>query len=242
MTRTPCTVPEDRIIAYVAGDLTDGEELTLAEHLGTCEECCEQAAELTALRGALPVCCATAAVRWHSFPTPFGTMFVARTDRGLARLSWQKRDAQQGSWRAQRPDDFVAEMEERFPGQPVVQDADALADVERELEEYFAGARSRFDIPVDLSSVSEFERRVLESARAIPFGEVIPYTELARRISKPGAARAVGNALGHNPVAIVVPCHRVVRRDGSLGGYTGGVQYKKQLLTLEGRDDLLRAG
>jgi methylated-DNA-[protein]-cysteine S-methyltransferase len=108
-----------------------------------------------------------------------------------------------------------------------------LVEVERELQEYLAGARSEFSASVDLSGSRPFDRRVLEAARLIPFGEVIPYAELARRIAMPGAARAVGNALGRNPVAIVVPCHRVVRTDGSLGGYGGGLEYKERLLRLE---------
>ncbi len=95
---------------------------------------------------------------------------------------------------------------------------------------------------VDLSTLTEFERSVLaELTEAIKFGQVLPYSELARRIGKPKAARAVGNAVGVNPVPIVVPCHRVVRLDGGLGGYGGGVEYKERLLRIEGRGDLLRA-
>lgn len=231
MSPASCTVPEDRVLAYVAGDLTENEELALAEHLGECEECCAQAAEFAALRAALPECCAEGAIRWHSFPTPFGTMYVAATERGLARVSWG-RGAQS----------FVRELEERFPGRVVAHDPTALAETERQLREYFAGTRSRFELPVDLGTLSEFDRRVLETARTIPYGEVIPYSELARRIARPQAARAVGNALARNPVAIVVPCHRVVRNDGSLGGYGGGIAYKKKLLAIEGRNDLLRTG
>ncbi len=158
-------------------------------------------------------------------------MYVAASERGLVRVSW-----------GMSLNDFVRETEARFAGRPVVRDGDALAAAERELREYFAGERSEFDVPVDLSALSEFERRVLDAARKLGFGEVVPYSELAKRIGKPRASRAVGNALGHNPVAIVVPCHRVIRRDGSLGGYGGGLEYKERLLELEGRADLLRAG
>jgi methylated-DNA-[protein]-cysteine S-methyltransferase len=158
-------------------------------------------------------------------------MYLAATDRGLARLSW----------RQPSPDAFEREIRTRFPGRPIIHDPEALAETERQLREYFSGDRSRFDLPVDLTALSPFERRVLETTRRIPYGQVVPYAELARRIGKPKAARAVGNALGHNPVAIVVPCHRVVRSDGGLGGYTGGVRYKRDLLKIEGRDDLARA-
>lgn len=233
MTDETCSVSEDQILAYVAGELAGADETAIAEHLGECAGCCEQAAEFTALETCLAPCCEQDAVRWHSFSTPFGTMYAAKTDRGLARVSWRQRG----------PGGFVREMESRFPRRPVVHDSEALADVERELREYFAGKRSAFDLPVDLSGLHPFQRRVLEVLhRTIGFGEVVPYAELARRIGKPKAARAVGNALGQNPVAIVVPCHRVVRSDGSLGGYTGGVEYKERLLTIEGRADLLRAG
>lgn len=223
-----CRYSTEQILAYVAGDLAETRSLEVAEHLGECRECCDQAVEFLALSSALPISCTEAAVRWHRFPTPFGTMYAAASERGLVRMSW-----------GQVSDDaFVEELERRFPSRPVVRDPDGLEEAEREMREYFAGERSRFELPVDLTELSEFERRVLEAARGIPFGEVVAYSDLARRIGKPKAARAVGNALGHNPVAIVVPCHRVVRRDGSLGGYTGGVHYKRHLLRIEGRRDV----
>ncbi len=240
MISEPCTFSTDSLVAFVSGDLPLDEELTMAEHLGDCEPCSARAAELVTLRSALSECCATHVVRWHRFPTPFGDMFVAATDRGLARVSWRQEGDDPGSWTPQDADTFVEEMERSSPEIPIVRDARRLADVERELGEYFAGIRSRFDVAIDLSGLSHFDRQVLDAARAIPFGEVIPYAELARRIAKPGAARAVGSALGRNPVAIVVPCHRVVRTDGSLGGYGGGVEYKERLLGLE-RGDLLLA-
>lgn len=190
-----------------------------------------QATEFAAVRAVVAACRAEAVLRWHSFPTPFGTMYVAATERGLTRVSWS---------RGARS--FVRELEQRFPGRVVVRDPGALAETERQLREYFAGTRSRFELPVDLGSLSPFDRRVLGTAAStIPYGEVVPYGELARRIARPHAARAVGGALGRNPVAIVVPCHRVVHSDGSLGGYGAGIAYKKKLLALEGRNDLLRA-
>ncbi|MEE8595900.1 MAG: methylated-DNA--[protein]-cysteine S-methyltransferase, partial [Gemmatimonadota bacterium] len=130
---------------------------------------------------------------------------------------------------------------EQHPGRPLIRDPEALADVEREVTEYFRGERTEFDMDVDLGVLGEFERGVLEElTEAIRFGQVIPYSELAKRIGKPKAARAVGTAVGANPVPIVVPCHRVVRLDGSLGGYGGGIEYKERLLEIEGREDLLK--
>jgi O-6-methylguanine DNA methyltransferase len=102
-----------------------------------------------------------------------------------------------------------------------------------ELAEYLGGLRSYFTVPVDVSATAPFERSVLETARTIPFGEVRPYQWIAERIGSPKAVRAVGTALGRNPVPILVPCHRVLRSDGSLGGYAFGLALKSRFLTLE---------
>jgi methylated-DNA-[protein]-cysteine S-methyltransferase len=109
-----------------------------------------------------------------------------------------------------------------------------------QLHEYFSGARNNFDLPLDLTSVSAFTRETLNLTLAIPWGEVISYGELARRLGKPAAARAVGGALGRNPIPIIIPCHRVVASDGSLHGYfaPGGLVIKERLLRLEGMPKL----
>ncbi len=106
----------------------------------------------------------------------------------------------------------------------------------RDIADYLAGKREAFDLAVDLSQLTEFQRTVLEEARRVPRGQVATYAEIAERIGKPKAARAVGQALRRNPVPIVVPCHRVINSDGSLGGYGGklGSQRKINLLKLEG--------
>src|SRR5207244_8699929 len=103
----------------------------------------------------------------------------------------------------------------------------------QELAEYLAGRRTFFTVPVDLAGVGEFQGRVLAAANRIPFGQVTSYSDLARRIGHPRAARAVGNALGANPVPVIVPCHRVVRGDGTWGHYLFGERLKTRLLTLE---------
>ena len=102
-----------------------------------------------------------------------------------------------------------------------------------ELAEYLEGRRSFFTVPVDLSAAPAFQRDVLEVARAIPFGEVRPYRWVSAEIGHPKAARAVGTALGSNPVPLIIPCHRVISSAGGLGGYLFGVGLKAQLLTLE---------
>ena len=102
-----------------------------------------------------------------------------------------------------------------------------------ELAEYLAGRRTFFSVPVDLGGLPPFQRRVLAAARRIPFGATVSYAELARRIGRPRAARAVGNALGANPVPVLVPCHRVIRGDGTWGRYAFGGAMKTALLRLE---------
>ena len=102
-----------------------------------------------------------------------------------------------------------------------------------ELAEYLAGKRAFFSVPVDLSGAPAFQRKVLAAAREIPFGEARPYAWVARRIGQPRAVRAVGTALGRNPVPVIVPCHRVLRSDGGLGGYIFGLDVKDRLLQIE---------
>jgi O-6-methylguanine DNA methyltransferase len=108
-----------------------------------------------------------------------------------------------------------------------------------ELAEYLAGRRTFFTVPVDLAGVAEFQDQVLAEARRIPFGEVSSYAALAQRIGHPRAARAVGNALGANPVPVLVPCHRVIRGDGTWGHYAFGPALKTRLLALERATPLL---
>jgi O-6-methylguanine DNA methyltransferase len=108
-----------------------------------------------------------------------------------------------------------------------------LEQARRELAEYLAGERTFFSIPVDLSQVPAFERAALEVAAQIPYGDVRPYKWIAERLGRPEAARAVGNAMASNPVPLIIPCHRVVKTDGSLGGYSFGTVRKESLLALE---------
>ena len=106
-------------------------------------------------------------------------------------------------------------------------------DAASQLAAWFAGERREFTVPVDLDAVSAFQRRVLEAAREIPFGETASYKEMAIAAGSPGAVRAAGTAMGANPVPILIPCHRVVRSDGSAGMYGGGEELKRWLLAFE---------
>src|SRR5262245_45521511 len=123
---------------------------------------------------------------------------------------------------------------------PATAAARRLAEQAREeIAECFGGRRAFFSVPVDLSGTPEFQRRVLEAARRIPFGEARPYAWIAERIGHPHAVRAVGTALGKNPVPLIVPCHRVCRSDGGLGGYLFGADLKRRLTELERRTPVL---
>ncbi|HXF57962.1 MAG TPA: methylated-DNA--[protein]-cysteine S-methyltransferase [Actinomycetota bacterium] len=155
--------------------------------------------------------------------SPFGPLLVAVSRRGLVRVAYPDRDV-----------DRELERLAREVSPRIVESARATDAVRRELEEYFEGRRRRFEVRPDLSLVRGFSRRVLEATARVPFGTLATYREVAGRAGSPGGYRAAGNALGSNPVPIVVPCHRVVRTGGDLGGYTGGVERKLALLRLEG--------
>jgi methylated-DNA-[protein]-cysteine S-methyltransferase len=155
--------------------------------------------------------------------SPFGPLLVAVTPRGLVRVLYPDYEADE------EVDRLAHEVSPR-----VLRSARATQGVRRELDEYFAGRRQAFGVPVDLEALHGFRRAVLERTAEIPFGTVITYREMAERAGSPRGARAAGNALGSNPVPIVVPCHRVVHSGGGLGGYTGGLERKIHLLQLEG--------
>jgi methylated-DNA-[protein]-cysteine S-methyltransferase len=113
-----------------------------------------------------------------------------------------------------------------------VRDDDAFADTRAQLDEYFTGGRTKFDLPLEMAG-SPFQVRVWSALRDIPYGETISYGELARRVGAPATPRNVGATNGRNPIAVIVPCHRVIGADGSLTGYGGGLERKRTLLDLE---------
>lgn len=162
-------------------------------------------------------------IRWTDFESPFGRTFLARTPTGILRLTWG----------VEEPEAEAEGLAEEFPLWGVKRAPDRLAEPRERLRDYFAGEREGLDLSTDLRRLTEFQRTVLEATADIPYGQTVTYGELAGRIGKPGGSRAVGSALSSNPVPIVVPCHRVIRSDGSPGGYTAGRGYKEQLLELE---------
>ena len=164
-------------------------------------------------------------VAYTVLDTPVGRLVAASTGQGLVRLAY---------------DDFNGGVDAILDGlaarvSPRILEAPARLDpVRRELGEYFEGRRTAFDLAIDWSLVGGFGRRVLEATAAIPFGGTSTYAQVAERAGNPRASRAAGNALGANPLPIVVPCHRVMRTGGGLGGYTGGLHRKETLLRIEG--------
>ncbi len=230
MTAACCTSYEDEdVLAWVLGDPAGFDDGELARHLAECPECLGRASEYRAMETGAVACRDGAVIRWRGFESPFGPTRIAASRDGLVELSW----------RAPSDDAFLAELEQRYRETPIVCDCDELTAAEDQLLEYFDRRRTAFELPVDLSRLTRFQRAVLGATASLGFGQVATYNDIARRIGRPKAARAVGNALGRNPVAIIVPCHRVVRSDGSLGGYTGGLEFKERLLRIEGRRDLL---
>lgn len=154
--------------------------------------------------------------------TPVGVLGLAAGARGLKHLSFVRSE-----------DDFLEQLLAEHGDVPVLRSAE-LDDVRRALDRYFGGKRLDFDLQVDLGDLAPFHRRVLDATARVPAGRVATYTQIATRAGSPRASRAAGNALHNNPVAIVVPCHRVLRTDGSLGGYGGGLPAKEWLLRHEG--------
>ena len=162
-------------------------------------------------------------VAYATLDSPVGTLLVARTPVGLVRLAYI--DADEESVLA----DLAARVSPRVLAAPR-----KLDEPRRELDQYFAGCREHFDLEIDWSLTRGFGRRVLQATAQIPFGSVSTYKRVATEAGSPQAHRAAGNALGSNPLPIVVPCHRVLHTGGGLGGYTGGLERKRLLLGVEG--------
>ena len=162
-------------------------------------------------------------VAYGTYESPLGSLTVMVTPRGLVRLSYPGEGLEtQLQELADRVSPRILEAPERTD------------DVRRQLDAYFAGRRRAFDVPIDWRLVRGFAGAVLRATSRIPFGGVSSYREIAAAAGSPNAHRAAGNALGSNPVPIVVPCHRVLHAGGGLGGYTGGLERKRYLLELEG--------
>lgn len=162
-------------------------------------------------------------VAYAHVDSPIGSLLIASTEAGLVRLGF-----------AREADDLILEELASRIAPRVVESPRRLDEVRRELDEYFAGRRDHFDLQLDWRLSSGFRKTVLEHLWAdVPYGRTVSYLELATIVGNPKAARAVGTAMATNPIPIVVPCHRVLRTGGHLGGYGGGLETKVKLLALE---------
>lgn len=162
-------------------------------------------------------------VAYTTADSPFGTLLLAQTRRGLVRVGLPNQDQ----------DELLIDLAERVS--PRVLEAPAqLDEARRELDLYFAGKLDSFDLPLDWQLSGGFRQRVLRAINRIPYGQTRSYTEMARKAGNERAVRAAGTACGSNPIPLVVPCHRVLRTGGALGGYGGGLPMKEALLQMEG--------
>jgi methylated-DNA-[protein]-cysteine S-methyltransferase len=163
-------------------------------------------------------------VAYAQVDSPLGPLTIAATKRGLVRVAYPERTVDQVLER------IAVEVSPRILEAPA-----RLDGLRRELDEYFEGERHKFDASIDWSLTKGFFRSVLQATKRIGYGKVRTYSQVAASAGNPKAVRATGNGLGSNPMPIVVPCHRVVRTGGAMGGYTGGLERKEFLLGLERR-------
>jgi methylated-DNA-[protein]-cysteine S-methyltransferase len=237
----PCDIAEDAMPALVIGDLAPPDAEWVHDHTATCGYCHDRLQEFEEVGNAL-ACCdmavrtespqrrpATSAAlgipeaRYGFMDTPVGTVLIAVSDAGVCEISYLDHTERYESLRQIEQRGFI--LRER---------QGAVTPVIDELETYFAGDRRSFDLGVDLAGVTDFTRSVLKATSYVPYGKVTTYGEIATMINRPSASRAVGNALGRNPVPVVIPCHRVVLANGEMGWYTGGPHIKAALLDIEG--------
>ncbi|GAA3880876.1 methylated-DNA--[protein]-cysteine S-methyltransferase [Leifsonia kafniensis] len=162
-------------------------------------------------------------VAYRTLDSPVGVLLLAATEQGLVRVAFQREDH-----------DAVLERLATAISPRILRAPARLDAVARELDEYFAGTRQRFDLPLDRRLSKGFQESVLAHLPEIGYGHTESYAQVALAAGSPRAVRAVGTACATNPLPLVVPCHRVVRSDGSFGGYLGGVEAKQLLLHLEG--------
>lgn len=161
-------------------------------------------------------------IEWAILKHSHWTLFVAKTSKGLCYVGSP----------GQSFEDFQTYINKRFPGAELQEKPDSLAPYVQELSDYFNGARMLFSLPIDVKGTS-FQEEIWQALQDVPYGQTVSYSDIAARIQRPSAVRAVGAAIGANPVLITVPCHRVIGKNGAMTGYRGGLELKNFLLALE---------
>lgn len=227
----PCDLCEEALPGYVLDELTVEDRQWVVAHTEECGYCRRELDCFERLDDLLDRCDAEACqeqptcvkAAWSRVESPIGPLAVAVSPSGVCEIGfgWIDDDAT-----------FAGRLLER--GFMPVRDDEAVQPVMRELADYFNGVRDHFGVPVDLSGITPFSRAVLDATAAVPYGETRTYRDIAQAIGKPGATRAVGNALNKNPVPLIVPCHRIVPTGGGIGNYAGTPRVKERLLSLEG--------
>lgn len=157
---------------------------------------------------------------WTRLETRMGSLLLFKRDGRLSMIAFGSHPADLDY--ADFSTDYLIHSPEDFRGEM------------QQLKDYFAGRRAAFDLDLSLEGLTEFQRQVLMTAASIPFGQTLSYAQIARRIGRPKSSRAVGQALAGNPIPVVIPCHRVITSSGGLGGYAGGLDWKRKLLVHEG--------
>jgi methylated-DNA-[protein]-cysteine S-methyltransferase len=237
----PCDIAEEAMPAMVIGDLSEPDALWLQGHVAGCAYCdtmlhsferCELvfdkatghlASEILEERPRTAQCLGMREASYGFMDTPVGPILVAVTDQGVCEVSYLTHHDAYAPVHEMESRSILASERQASIGPAVEQ-----------LEDYFSGARDRFDLGVDLHGLTPFTRGVLEATSHVPYGKVTSYGRIAGQIGNPKASRAVGNALGRNPIPIIIPCHRIVLSNGDLGWYTGGTDIKRSLLGIEG--------
>lgn len=168
--------------------------------------------------------------------SPLGALYLVASAKGLTAVCWARQTVPASAATARLAQQ--ARQQPRPIKQPLEQMKQIqqhLSQAERELNEYFSGVRQSFTVPLDVKG-TEFQKRVWNQLRNIPFGKTCSYKDLAHQINNEKACRAVGSANGKNPISIIIPCHRVIAHDGTLGGYASGLENKAKLLEIERRN------
>ncbi|MBM7702782.1 methylated-DNA--[protein]-cysteine S-methyltransferase [Metabacillus iocasae] len=162
-------------------------------------------------------------IQWGILKTEKLTFHLAKTEKGLCYVGSP----------VQERDEFIASVAKKFKDATFEENEQALQPYVKELQEYIEGTRSVFSLPVDVTGTA-FQQEVWEALKQIPYGKTCSYSDIAKRIGRPSAVRAVGTAIGANPVMITIPCHRVIGKNGAITGYRGGIAMKQLLLEREG--------
>ena len=215
-----CDVVCDAIPGLLLNDLSPVDRMFISDHVSECSSCQRQLADYRSVETVLDACCECdcpappslpippkAATAWYGeMESPVGRLFVAATDHGVCEIDFASSHTQA---------DVIRHLERR--GFHPVADQTAIVAITEQLNQYFNGERDRFEVPLDFSGITPFTQAVLNATNEIPFGRLSTYQQIARSIDQPSATRAVGNALGRNPLPVIVPCHRIVRSDSSIG-------------------------